>query len=108
MPLSSQLARGLAPAGRRLLGMGAPQQRGGLLGAMYAARHLAATATAAAVSNRERRRVVCVGRHGTDCIALHASHVCVFGMGGWARWWGGQTGGHCLVAFVRLNFQPAC
>ncbi len=45
MPISSQLARGLAPAGRRLLGM--RQQRGRVLG-MAAARYLASTAAAAA------------------------------------------------------------
>jgi hypothetical protein len=46
MPLSAQLARGLAPAGRRLLGMGIGMTHGCL---QHPRRYLAATAAAAAV-----------------------------------------------------------
>lgn len=78
MPLSSQLARGLAPAGRRLLGMGvaAPmyQQRGGLLGMMASARYMA-SATAAAV------------RFVVWCVWLETRRTCVRSsvgrVGGW-------------------------
>lgn len=92
MPLSSQLARGLAPVGRRLLGMGMGgggmhqhQRTGGLLGSIYT-RQLAATAAAAAAVR------ACVHRSDGDGLIVRRMRLFVIRGVGVRRVWVGLEG----------------